>query len=970
MNLSPGTRLGPYEILSPLGAGGMGEVYRARDPRLGRDVAVKVVRLSAGDLAPDAAQKDRPAGSPPHPSPDLLRRFEQEARAAGALNHPNILAVYDAGAQDGIPYIVTELLEGETLRERLNSEGSPASPAPAGASQKTSGKPYATKAPADAGDSSILAAGSGAARARNGLSCRRALDYAIQTATGLAAAHEKGIVHRDLKPENIFVTTDGRVKILDFGLARLIGNAAFTAAPADPDGATQQSAVTEPGQVMGTVGYMSPEQVRGEPADARSDIFSFGAVLYEMLSGERAFRRASSVETLHAILKDDPPELESLGRNTPPGLVRAVERCLEKEPRQRFQSASDLAFALEALSGARTESVSALSAAVSAPSAERKSALRRYLPWALGAIAIALAAFAGFEAWLLFQPKPAQPVVRFPVSLPESATLFFGGEASISPDGRYLAFIAQTGAGTPQALWVRPLNSLTAAPIAGTEGAYHPFWSPNNQEIGFFAGGGLEKVAVAGGAPQVLCAVGEGYGATWSRDGVILFSDRGSLYRVPDSGGTPTLVAAPGAAHQATVYGSPQFLPDGRHFLVLVITPGGQVNRVGAGALDAKTVRNLPIESDPQTYYAAGELFYVEQRTLMARPFNARTLRFTGAAVPVVQNVELTNPVHAAYSVSPAGVLIYQSGTSAVESTPGQMTWFSRTGEKLGTMGQPGIYATPALSPDGSELAVSKGKFPKEDIWIYDLKRGTASRLTFSSAQNTNPAWSADGTRIMFASDRGGGAGQFRIYQKPADGLGSTQLVFQPRDQFAALDDLSADGRYAIYDTAASTGSTQLWGLPLFGDRKPFPYVQGGFAATSGRLSPNGRYLAYVSLETGSSEVYVQTFPQHTGKWQVSVSSGTQPMWSRDGKELFYLSQGDNASDTQLMAAAVNTAAAAFQAGIPKQLFETQLVPLWFWNNTYVPSPDGQRFLMLVPAGKTKPEPLTVVVNWPALVKK
>jgi len=959
MALSAGTKLGPYQILSPLGAGGMGEVYRARDPRLGRDVAVKVVRLAADDGAPNGPHRGGPVDSP-HLSAETLRRFEQEARAVGTLNHPNILAVYDAGTQDGTPYIVTELLEGETLRERLRRDTRlKATPRSSSASSSAGQAGAKTPAPGVGDGESTSQPGSGVAREHGGLSRRKAVDYAIQLANGLAAAHERGIVHRDLKPENVFITREGRVKILDFGLAKLTSRGNFETATVDPAGATQEVPGTEPGQAMGTVGYMPPEQVRGQAADGRADIFSFGAILYEMLSGERAFHGASNVETMNAILKDDPPELGSLDGNIPPGLVRVVDRCLEKEPRQRFQSASDLAFALEALSGSKAGSVSSLPG----QPGDRRRTLRRVLPWALGVLGATTILFAALAAYLLLQPKPPQSVVRFPVLPPENATLILGGETSISPDGHYLAFIATPGPDKPAVLWVRPLESLTAAPIPGTDGAFLPFWSPNSQEIGFQAQGKLEKVAVAGGQPQVLCDAG-GAGGTWNRDGVILFGKHGSLYRVPDTGGTPTLVVAPDAARDEGALRSPQFLPDGRHFLVEVNTPSNQINILGVGSLDSKTVRHLTQSGYPPVYYAAGHLFYVVQHTLMARPYNARALRFTGPAVPVAQNIGINLLLYASYSVSAAGVLAYQTGSNIVENTPGQMTWFSRAGEKLGTVGPPDIYANLALSPDGTELAVSRGEFKKQDIWVYDLKRGTASRLTFNPADDLNPIWSADGNTIFFSSDRSSGQnGLYGIYQKAADGLGSTQLVLRSKDQSEALDDLSADGRYAIYDTATGPTQIKLGVLPLFGERKPFTYVQGSFGATSAQFSPNGRYVAYSSNETGRMEVYVQTFPQQTGRWEISASGGVQPMWSRDGKELFYLTPDD-----KLMAVGVNTTSSAFQAGTPKELFQTQLVPLWLWRNSYVPSPDGQRFLMLAPVSAVKPQPITVVLNWPALL--
>ena len=424
---------------------------------------------------------------------------------------------------------------------------------------------------------------------------------------------------------------------------------------------------------------------------------------------------------------------------------------------------------------------------------------------------------------------------------------------------------------------------------------------------------------------------------------------------MPDTGGAPALVAAPDAARKEAAFSSPQFLPDGRHFIVLVDTGGEYF--VGAGSLDSKTVEHLAQASNGALYAPPGYLFYLDRSTLMARPFDAKALRFTGPAVPIAQNVgELTNAGYGYFSVSPAGVLAYQTTAS---TAPDEMTWFSRAGQKLGTVGQPDVSVTPALSPDGTKLAVGVGEEGKRDIWVYDLKRGTGSRLTFNAADNTNPVWSADGSRIVFSSNHDG---QYDIYQQAANGLGSTEPVLQSKDRAKYLNDLSADGRYAIYDTG---NDSQLWALPLFGEQKPFAFVQGSFKAGSAQFSPNGRFVAYQSNETGRNEIYVQTFPEHTGKWQISASGGTEPMWSRNGKELFYLTP-----DEKLMSVTVNTGSATLQAGIPQPLFQTQLIPLWYWRNIYLPSPDGQRFLMLAPAAQTKPEPITVVVNWPALLRK
>jgi len=578
---------------------------------------------------------------------------------------------------------------------------------------------------------------------------------------------------------------------------------------------------------------------------------------------------------------------------------------------------------------------------------------RRLLPWTLGGVAVL---FASVAAWLLLKPPPQPNVIRFEVPPPENAAFVSGGEISISPNGRYLAFIARAEVDKPQVLWLRRLDSLTAVPLPGTEGAIMPFWAPDSQQIAFYADGKLKKTALSGGAPITLCDASY-IGGTWNRDGVILVVNGGSIYRVPDTGGTPSLVLAPDPARQEVTLRFPQFLPDGRHFLFVTSLNASGSAFVEAGSLVSKEVKQL-VQADAEAFYAPpGYLFYTDQRTLMARPFDAAALRFTGPALPIAQNIGKTaDSAYEYFYISPAGVLAYQSVLAAATD---EITWFSRKGEKLSTVGQPGMYTAPALSPDGNHFAVAVGEFGKRDIWIYDLKRGTASRLTFGHGDKTNTTWSPDGTRILFSSNQNG---RYDIYQKAANGLGNAQPFFQFPEHALHLDDLSSDGHYAICDTAAI--NTELWALPLFGDRKPFPFVQGNFRAISGAFSPNSRYVAFASNETGNLQVYVQTFPQQTGKWQISPAGGLQPMWSRDGKELFYL-----ALDGKLMAVDVKTRSATFEAGIPKPLFQTQLSATYQGRNMYVVSPDAQHFLLLAPAAPARPDPITVVVNWPALLK-
>src|SRR3989454_155521 len=671
----------------------MGEVYRARDTRLGRDVAVKVLPSSF------SADSDR------------LHRFEQEACAASALNHPNILIVHDIGTHDGSPYIVSELLEGETLRQQM----------------------------------------SGAALAQ-----RRVTDYAGQIAHGLAAAHEKGIVHRDLKPDNVFITKDGRVKILDFGIAKLTR----------PDSSQSQTDIptrridTDPGVVIGTVGYMSPEQVRGRPVDHRSDIFSFGAILYEMLSGRRAFHGESAAETMSAILKEDPPDLSETNHNVSPALERLVNHCLEKNPEERFHSASDLAFALEALSGSTATSAQTVAMPAFAP---RWFKRRELIAWAVAGIAILIAAIAVTISHFR-RPPTELHAVRLFVPPPEKTSF---GSFAISPDGLRLAFAA-TDASGKTLLWIRPLDSINAQPLSGTEEATQPFWSPDSRFIGFFAGGKLKKIEVTGGPTQTLCNVTLSRGGTWNRDGVIIFTPGTlePLYRVSAAGGEPTPVTTLDKSRQETSHRWPYFLPDGRHFLYTVFG-GPESQGVYVRSLDAKENRRLlsAVNSDA-AYAPPGYLLFRREATLMAQAFDADKLQLTGDPFPIAEQVGSdASTFQTFFSVSQTGVLAYNSGGSGKT----QLAWMDRGGKQNGLVGPPGNYLRPLLSPDEKRVAVDDVDLQgNRDVWIIELGRGNPSRFTFDPAIDVAPVWSPDGSRIVFGSNREGTLNLLNLYQKPA----------------------------------------------------------------------------------------------------------------------------------------------------------------------------------------------------------
>jgi len=889
MTIAVGTQLGPFEILSPLGAGGMGEVYRARDSRLGREVAIKVL--------PAAFSQDA----------DRLRRFEQEARAAGMLNHPNILTIFEIGTHEGSPYIVSELLAGEELRAQLNGGALPV---------------------------------------------RRAVDYAKQTACGLQAAHEKGITHRDLKPENLFITTDGRVKILDFGLAKLKRRPVH--AGVDPEAPTALPPTTDPGTVMGTVGYMAPEQVHGQEADHRADIFALGVVLYEMLAGRRAFDGASAAAVMSAILRDEPEELQEINDKIPPPLERIVRRCLEKRPGQRFQSAGDLGFALEALStpsGSRLETAATLPAVTENAGASRLFSNAR-LAWVVaGVLLVGLLASLPFTI-AHFRQAPAEVrTTRFSVLPPEKSTL---GAVTISPDGRRLAFIARDAAGK-DLLWVRPLDALTAQPLAGTDHAMLPFWSPDSRFLGFFAGGKLKKVEVTGGPPSTLCNAPRGGGGAWNRDEVMIFApnNAGGLFRVSASGGEAQPVTTLDSSRQEIFHRFPQFLPDGRHFLYFARSAQLENSAIYVGALDQPRAKRIIRAETNVAYAPPGYLLFPREGTLVAQAFDAASLALAGAPFRVAEQVERGRNNEADFSVSETGVLAYQSGGTAKT----QLVWFDRNGKQLGAPGPPGDYLWPALSPDEKRVAIGRNdaQTGTSDIWLLDLARGIPSRFTFDPANDIYPVWSPDGSRIVSASNRDGA---WNLYQKLSSGAGSEEAILKSSDS-KIPNDWSLDGRFILYEQLSPNTQWDLWVLPLFGERQPFPFLQTKFSEQSGVFAPDARWIAYQSDESGSYQVYVQSFPPSGDKWQISSEGGSRPRFRRDGKELFYL-----AANGKLMAVEVKTNASSFEFGVPKPLFEAHT------TGYYAVTGDGQRFLLNPPIAESTGAPITVVLNWAAEVKR
>ncbi|MFN0110172.1 MAG: protein kinase domain-containing protein, partial [Blastocatellia bacterium] len=867
MAIAAGTRFNQYEILAPLGAGGMGEVYRARDTHLGREVAIKVL---PADFAKDA---------------DRLRRFEQEAKATSALNHPNILTVHDFGMHEGAPFIVAELLEGEELRAQLE----------AGA-----------------------------------IAPKKAIEYAQQIASGLAAAHAKGIVHRDLKPENLFVTKDERVKILDFGLARVRPQ---PNEPVDSQVATQKQ-ITNPGTVMGTVAYMSPEQVRGETVDHRSDLFSFGLILFEMLSGERAFRRETMAETMTAILKEDPPELSESNAKISPQLEKFVRHCLEKKPERRFQSASDLGFALESLasagyaralagnSGGYARALAGRSGeeATSMPmgdSPSQHAGARAYPGWSQHAGA---RAFPGWRerVWMIaagvlalsllalgvayFRRAPAESRANY-TYLPWPASVSGdNGSPAFSPDGRRIAFTAVTE-GTNH-IWLYSLDAPEPVRVPGTEGARWPFWSPDSRHLGFFSGGKLKRIEAAGGTPESLCDAPSGFGGTWSSAGIILFApalNSVGLHQVSDKGGVPKPVTRLDGARLEIRHTFPRFLPDGRHFVFFARSAQPENIGIKLGSLDQPQTSFLLRSDTNAEYSTAGYLIFMRGEKILAQRFDAeaRSLRDDPVTLAEQGNRILTAE-YSPLSVSADKWLIYQSGGNPNT----QLVWFDRSGRQLSLIGTPGYYRWLNLSPNGAQVILERFEPQKagNDIWSFDLARETLDRLTASASATNYPLWSPDGKQISFGSNQ---EGAWAIWKRGMNGNDDKEeLVFKEEARSIYQNDWSSDGKYLVYRKDSEKTAFDLWLLPLFGDRQPKPYLNTQFDESWGKVSPDGRWLVYQSNESGRNEIYVQAFPEPGRKVIVSKGGGTLPRWRRDGRELYYV-----APDDKLMAVPVEPGA-------------------------------------------------------------
>jgi len=883
MAITPGTRIGPYEVTSQLGEGAMGVVLRARDTKLLRDVALKVL--------PDDFAED----------PDRLSRLQREAQLLASLNHPNIAHIYGLEQVGGAGCIVMELVEGETLAEKLKNG------------------PF----PVD-----------------------EAIEVARQIADALSAAHEQGIVHRDLKPANIKMTPSGTVKVLDFGLAKSLGprsaETAFSTMPTKIDSSVA-------GVVTGTVAYMSPEQARGKDVDARTDIWAFGCVLYELLTGRQAFHGDTFTDTLAKIVSGL-PDLDLLPPEVPSSIRLLLSATLNKNMQQRLQHIGDMRLFLDPKYFPSAEKPAA--AAVPQPQPGRNIWGAVFLASSV-LLAIALAAV------LYLRPAgaPSAPPMRFEVALPNYAT-----GVMISPDGQRIAYIARPEDDN-RAVWIRPVSGDTAQKLTGTDKITGGglLWSPDSRYLVFIAENKLKKIDVATGAVQILADVlPSGFGgASWNREGTILFVQKNALVRISESGGAITPVTTLDESRKETIHAMPSFLPDGNHFLYAIVSTVTENRGIFVGSLDGKTkTRLLPLDGRLNALaYAAPGFLLLGSDLITAQRFNASRLTLEGTAMSVIEGIE------PAWSVSDNGLLFYRKASTTVPNK--QLTWFDRSGKQVGQLGEPANYGDVELSPTGDRVALDAITDNNRDVWMIDIARNVRSRFTFDPTSDWTPVWSPDEKRILFASARNG----THMFAKSSTGVGSEDLVLKdsPSEVPVAW---SRDGRYVVFSRFKPAGQpgVDTWVADMSGpEPKAFPFMESPFDKAQARLSPDGRWIAYVTNDSGNYQIVAQSFPNPTGgRWQITSQGGIEPKWSHNGRELYYL-----AFDGKLMAVPIK-AEPTFSAGTPAALFETPLTV----NRTQSPrdrrydvAPDG-RFLIAVPVGNAAPNPVTTLVNWTSGLEK
>jgi eukaryotic-like serine/threonine-protein kinase len=879
MPLPSGTKLGPYEIQSPLGAGGMGEVYRARDTRLDRTVAVKVL--------PTHLSSD----------PTLQQRFDREARTISSLSHPNICHLYDIGTQDGTSFLVMEYLEGETLADRLR------------------------KGP---------------------LPLDQVLKYGIEICDGLERAHKSGVIHRDLKPGNIMLTKSG-AKLMDFGLAKPALPSSTPATGMTQTLATAQHPLTTQGMLVGTFQYMSPEQIEGKEADARSDIFALGAVLYEMITGKRAFEGKNTASTIAAILAAEPPPISAVQPLSPPPLEATVKSCLAKDPDERLQTAHDAKLQLKWIT--ETPSSSRLSVA----SASARKPLERLI-WP---VAIVLLATLGVAALLWLHSRETPQSMYFNSPAPSPADY-----VALSPDGRTLALVAYSEQSNKNVMWLHPVGGRNATIVTGTEGASYPFWSPDGRSLGFFADGKLKTIEVGGTgrSAQVIADAPFGRGAAWSRDGVILFTPDAwsGLYRIPASGGTPVQVTKPNVADFQVSHRFPVFLPDGKHFLYLACNFSGRLdkNMIMLGALDSDAKRTIVNASTNALFAEPGYLFYWRDNALVAQRFDLGSYTLSGEPHIVSDAVQYYLQTNlAVFSV--AGRTLVAQTNLGKGSHKSQLLWIDRHGKQVGSVGPPEQVANPKLSPDGRRVAVDRTDTDGRhvNIWVHDLTSEAATRIGFGPWLEQVSVWSPDGKRLVYTSNE---KLFFSLSSKNSDGSGPAESFQDFGSPQQTPWDWSRDGKYVL-----ARKERELWYVSV-SDHQPHLLLQSPWLIRNAQFSPDGKFVAYASSETGNWEVYVSPFPGFTSKWQVSREGGEEPRWRRDGKELYYL-----APDGRLMAVDVRTTT-GFESGSPQPLFRTHprqpISAMDFF--TYDVTADGQKFLVNTKVETVNSAPLSVILNW------
>ncbi|HUP49296.1 MAG TPA: protein kinase [Thermoanaerobaculia bacterium] len=899
MTLASGSRLGPYEIVASIGAGGMGQVYRGRDTRLERQIAIKVL---SPHLSGDS---------------DFRLRFEREARVISALNHPHICTVHDVGESDGRGFLVMELCEGESLADRLT---------------------------------------------RGPLPVDQILLYGTQIADALDRAHRSGIVHRDLKPGNVMITKGG-AKLLDFGLAKpsvVVGSGSHppvSKQPAGPsvfDQATHQRPLTAEGSIVGTFQYMAPEQFEGQEADARSDIFAFGCLLYEMATGKRAFEGKTRASLIASILEREPVPISDVQPLIPPALQRLIKTALAKDPDDRWQSAHDVLLELRWIGEAGSQ------AGVAAPVVRRRKTRER-VAWSLAAVAGVLAVAAG----TLLVRDYVQPQQTLAVNLTANSgtTLSLGGADSgsltISPNGRLVTFAAR-GADGKTMLYVRDLSSPAARPLSGTEGAQFPFWSPDSRSLAFFSDGKLRKIPVAGGPPLALAGTQVNPRAgSWNEEGVILFSpfSLSTIHKVPAAGGPATAVTTLGAGETTHRWAS--FLPDGDHFLYLAASHSAatddELNAIYVSSLSGMKPKLL-LRARSNAMVAGGHLLYVRDRVLMAQKIDLKALELEGDPVPIASGLQYDSGFfRGAFAVSEEGTLVYRTG--AADSMT-QLAWYDRKGLKLAEVGEPASWQRVVLSPDGKSVAAAIADLTSgvSTVWLYDLERNIRTRFSFGDAMgDLGPIWSPDGSQIVFSRIQ---KNAFDLYIKPSSGSGTEELLFSAPDVNHFADDWSLDGRYvAVSRFDPKRQRSEIVTLSMEGEKKAVPFMPSSFSVRSLTFSPDGKWATYVSAESGRNEVYAAPFPGPGGKWQVSNGGAEFATWHKGGREILYY------SDEGVFAVDVTVAGSSLKLGTPQLLFKES-------DSVGTATRDGERFLLARRTGSAVEEPVTMITNWTSLLKK